>query len=78
MTDAHRARLRKLLEELAELAKDGAAALADDGRLDVAEVIEIAGDILNIALAIGGLLAGDPETRRRRRAERRARRRAAT
>lgn len=51
VTDQQREGVELLLESLGELAADAAVA-ARDGRLDIAEVIELGDDVLKIGRAI--------------------------
>ena len=61
-------RRRALLTSLAELAADGLRDLAD-GKLDVAEDIELAADLFAVGQAVVGLLEReDPEAQRDREA----------
>lgn len=69
------ARLARVLDSLRDLVEDAARASADR-ELSVPELVELAGDVADLGLAILACAGADPERRRRRREERRARREA--
>jgi hypothetical protein len=63
MTDRQREGVELLLESLGELAADAAVA-ARDGRLDIAEAIQIADDVLRIGRAIKALVVRENPRKR--------------
>jgi hypothetical protein len=63
MTDRQREGVELLLESLGELASDAAVA-ARDGRLDIAEAIQIADDVLKIGRAIKALVVRENPRKR--------------
>ena len=63
MTDQQREGVELLLESLGELAADAAVA-ARDGRLDIAEAIQIADDVLRIGRAIKALVVRENPRKR--------------
>jgi hypothetical protein len=63
MTDRQREGVELLLQSLGELAADAAVA-ALDGRLDIAEAIQIADDVLKIGRAIKALVVRENPRKR--------------